>query len=69
VSSTDPVITGILQTLDASRKALDEAHAALFASASVPDIADLAETSTLVGAVSENLMKVNGLMVGRFVAN
>ncbi|MGA2539459.1 MAG: hypothetical protein ABSF53_25865 [Terracidiphilus sp.] len=69
MSSTDPAVTGALQALNAVRKALGEAHQRLVASAGVPDLEDLAETSTLVGAVSENLMKVNMLMIGRYVAN
>jgi hypothetical protein len=69
VSSTDPVIVGVLQALEASRKALGEAHRSLAAAAAVPDLSDLGETTALVGAVAENLMKVNGLMVGRYVAN
>lgn len=69
MSSTDPAIVGVLQALEASRKALGEAHQSLAAAAAVPDLADLAETAVLVGAVAENLMQVNGLMVGRYVAN
>jgi hypothetical protein len=34
----------------------------------VPDIADIAETITLVAAVTENLMSINSLMVGRAIA-
>lgn len=71
VSSTDPVITGALAALDAARKALGEAHQRLADSNAVPDVADIAETTTLVAAVAENLMKggVNGLMIGRAIAD
>lgn len=69
VSSADPVITGALAALDAARKTLGEAHERLADSNAVPDVADIAETTTLVAAVAENLMKVNGLMIGRSIAN
>jgi hypothetical protein len=69
MSSTDPAVTGALQALDAARRALGEAHQHLAASTAVPDVADIAETTSLVAAVSENLHKVNGLMVGRAIGD
>lgn len=63
------MITEALAALDAARKALGEAHHRLADSNAVPDVADIAETTTLVAAVAENLMKVNGLMIGRSIAN
>jgi hypothetical protein len=33
-----------------------------------PDVYDIAETTTLVVAVAENLMKDNGLMIGLGIA-
>jgi hypothetical protein len=69
VSSTDPVIAGTLQALDTARKTLGDAYERLAESAAVPDVGDVAETTTLVAAVAENMMKVNSLMVGRAIAN
>jgi hypothetical protein len=46
-----------------------DAHERLAESAAVPDVGDVAETTTLVAAVAENMMKVNSLMVGRAIAD
>jgi len=69
VSSPDPVIVSTLQTLKGCRRALDQAYGALSASTSVPDHADVAEAITLVPAVSEYLLKVHALLIGRALAN
>jgi hypothetical protein len=69
MSSTNPVIAGALEALDQARVALDAAHKRLFDSDAIPDRDDLVETSTLVGAVSENMMKLNMLLTGRYAAN
>jgi hypothetical protein len=52
VSSADPVIIGALAALDATRKTLGEAHQRLADSNAVPDVADIAETTTLAAAAA-----------------
>lgn len=69
MSSLDPVIVNTLQTLDGCRRALNEAYGALSASTSIPDRADIGEATTLVPAVSESLLKVHALLIGRALAN
>lgn len=69
MSSTDPAVTGALQALDAAWRALADAHQRLIASDAVPEVEDIAAATTLVAAVSENALKVNGLMIGRAIAD
>jgi hypothetical protein len=70
MSSTNQTITTILSTLDESWKALAEAHRMLTAdSSAVPDTYDIVDLTTSVAAVSESLMAVNSLMVGRHASS
>lgn len=68
--STNTTITSTLQSLDDARTVLSGAYDALVSDQSaVPDPADILDAATSVAAVSEQLLKVNSLLVGRAVAD